>query len=264
MEPVICFGQQPNGFLPKRFFYAKILKARKLQKDIGGSMVFFLHDSDHDPRETQTKIRSDEYKEGYATFNFRIDDRITRRWSPLAIKEFNPKSMDWIRKKVRDILPSDVFENLNGIKTTNVTRFCMEVYKRMGLLDEMEIVSSHYPGFRKKADLSEFGNGDGFYFDTEYEGRTVRAEICEGTLRLHHGGQHYTKIREVESGDLLKTPECISPGRDRRFHWMNSVIGCTHYVAGNEEMKYLSGIKGIKIIRREQISDPGFAWIPSR
>ena len=55
--PVICFGQQPCGFFPKRFLVAKILTARRLQKEIGGEIVFFYHDSDHDPRETQTILR---------------------------------------------------------------------------------------------------------------------------------------------------------------------------------------------------------------
>jgi hypothetical protein len=28
-----------------------------LQREIGGKIVFFYHDSDHDPRETQTTLR---------------------------------------------------------------------------------------------------------------------------------------------------------------------------------------------------------------
>ncbi len=53
-SPRICFGQQPCGFFPRRFLYAKIVTARRLQREIGGEIVFFCHDSDHDPRETQT------------------------------------------------------------------------------------------------------------------------------------------------------------------------------------------------------------------
>ena len=29
-EPVICFGQQPCGFFPKRFFHAKVVTALRL------------------------------------------------------------------------------------------------------------------------------------------------------------------------------------------------------------------------------------------
>ena len=50
--PVICFGQQPCGFFPRRFLAAKIAAARRLRSEIGGEIVFFFHDSDHDPRET--------------------------------------------------------------------------------------------------------------------------------------------------------------------------------------------------------------------
>ena len=57
MNPVICFGQQPCGFFPRRFLQAKIVTARRLQSEIGGEIVFFCHDSDHDPRETQTILR---------------------------------------------------------------------------------------------------------------------------------------------------------------------------------------------------------------
>ena len=41
-------------FFPSDFFIAKIVTARRLQKEIGGEIVFFLHDSDHDRRETNT------------------------------------------------------------------------------------------------------------------------------------------------------------------------------------------------------------------
>ena len=56
-NPVICFGQQPCGFFPRRFLYAKFETARRLQAEQGGEIVFFFHDSDHDPRETQTILR---------------------------------------------------------------------------------------------------------------------------------------------------------------------------------------------------------------
>jgi hypothetical protein len=56
-EPVIAFGQQPCGFFPRRFLVAKIRTARRLRAQIGGRVVYFCHDSDHDPRETRTIVR---------------------------------------------------------------------------------------------------------------------------------------------------------------------------------------------------------------
>ncbi|PYI60736.1 MAG: hypothetical protein DMC59_02250, partial [Verrucomicrobia bacterium] len=65
-QPIICFGQQPCGFFPKRYLAAKILTARHLQKEIGGEIVFFFHDSDHDPRETTTILRDQHTNEDVA------------------------------------------------------------------------------------------------------------------------------------------------------------------------------------------------------
>ena len=39
-DPVICFGQQPNGFFPKRFFYSKVVTARRLRDELGGRIVY--------------------------------------------------------------------------------------------------------------------------------------------------------------------------------------------------------------------------------
>ena len=38
--PVICFGQQPCGFFPNRFVFAKIRTALRLRSKIGGTIVF--------------------------------------------------------------------------------------------------------------------------------------------------------------------------------------------------------------------------------
>ncbi len=47
----------PAGFFRAVFFISKIQTARRLQREIGGEIVFFYHDSDHDPRETVTILR---------------------------------------------------------------------------------------------------------------------------------------------------------------------------------------------------------------
>jgi len=54
--PIICFGQQPCGFFPKRFLVAKIQTARKLQREIGGEIIFFFHDFAF-KRDIRTKFR---------------------------------------------------------------------------------------------------------------------------------------------------------------------------------------------------------------
>ena len=82
-HPIICFGQQPCGFFPKRFLFAKIVTARRLQKEIGGEIVFFCHDSDHDPRETRTTLRHRKTGEPFQ-LNFAFDNQVQRKFSPLA------------------------------------------------------------------------------------------------------------------------------------------------------------------------------------
>jgi hypothetical protein len=59
--------------------------ARRLQKEIGGEIVFFCHDSDHDPRETQTILRHRKTNEP-AHLNFAFANKIQRKFSPLHLK----------------------------------------------------------------------------------------------------------------------------------------------------------------------------------
>ncbi|HMF46719.1 MAG TPA: hypothetical protein VKE29_08600, partial [Candidatus Udaeobacter sp.] len=88
-HPIICFGQQPCGFFPKRFLFAKIVTARRLQKEIGGEIVFFCHDSDHDPRETSTVLR-DQHSDKEVALNFQFENRIQKQFSPLYAKRVLP------------------------------------------------------------------------------------------------------------------------------------------------------------------------------
>ena len=83
--PIICFGQQPCGFFPRRFLFAKILAARRLQAELGGEIVFFYHDSDHDPRETTTLLRHRKTGEALR-LNFAYENKWQRKFSPLFAK----------------------------------------------------------------------------------------------------------------------------------------------------------------------------------
>ena len=84
-SPVICFGQQPCGFFPRRFLYAKFVTARRLQAELGGELVFFCHDSDHDPRETQTTLRHRQTGEP-RMLNFAFANKLQRKFSPLFLR----------------------------------------------------------------------------------------------------------------------------------------------------------------------------------
>jgi hypothetical protein len=85
----------------------------------------------------------------------------------------------------------------------------------------------------------------------------VRARCRDGKLLLHKGGDRFVEIPAGEFG-----PEQISPTRDTRFSWMQSVIRCTHYVAGASEQDYIkkADAPDVKFIKRDEISDCGKAY----
>src|SRR5436309_3034741 len=245
-HPIICFGQQPCGFFPKRFLVAKILTARRLQKEIGGEIVFFFHDSDHDPRETITILR-DQQSDQEVSLNFQFENRIQKQFSPLYAKRVLP---EWQEKTARQ-LPSYVRHSLvahfNETKCSNVADFCLEMYTRMGLLEGVRVERSSVPVFRARAVAIP-----DYFVDVPYEGEIVRARYRDGKLLLHKGGDRFLEVPGGEFG-----PEQISPTRDTRFVWMQSVIRCTHYVAGASEHDYLNKADApeVKFVRRDEISD---------
>lgn len=226
--PVICFGQQPCGLFPKRFLVAKFLTARRLRSEIGGEIVFFYHDSDHDPRETKTVLRHRKSDEPFE-LNFTFENKLQRKYAPLYLKRV---PADW-RAKTAIQLPayvdrrwSDAFKE---IAATTVGEFCLEMYRRMGLLDGIRVVRSSDPAFRRAA-----CDTDDFFVDVPHGGEIVRARVADGCLKLHEGGNSFVTLPATPF-----TKEQISPARDTRLKWMQSVIRCTHYVAGAGEQNYL-------------------------
>jgi hypothetical protein len=250
-HPIICFGQQPCGFFPKRFLAAKILTARRLQKKIGGEIVFFFHDSDHDPRETITILR-DQHSGREVALNFQFENRIQKQFSPLYAKRVLP---EWQEKTARQ-LPSYVRHSLvahfKETKCSNIADFCLEMYTRMGLLEGVRVERSSAPEFRAHAVAVP-----DYFVDVRYEGEIVRARYRDGKLLLHKGGDRFLEVPGGEFG-----PKQISPTRDTRFRWMQSVIRCTHYVAGASEQHYVNKAddRTVKFIERVEISDSGKAY----
>jgi hypothetical protein len=73
-----------------------------------------------------------------------------------------------------------------------------------------------------------------FFVDAPYAGEIVRARFLHGELKLHKGGNAYETLPTTTF-----TREHISPTRDTRLRWMQSVLRCTHYIAGAGEQAYL-------------------------
>jgi hypothetical protein len=253
-SPVICFGQQPCGFFPRRFLFAKIQTARRLQAKIGGEIVFFYHDSDHDPRETRTILRHLKTKIP-APLNFAFENKLQRKFSPLFLKRISP---DWHARTLLQLpnyLERESIAIFEKTSAGNAAEFCLAMYRQMALLDGIRVERSGDPAFRRAAcDI------DDFFVDVPHEGEIVRARFYEGALKLHEGGISYVYLPATTF-----TKEQISPARDSRFRWMQSVLHCTHYVAGLGEAAYLHRDESpeVEFVTRDDIdlSDEAFTEI---
>jgi hypothetical protein len=250
-SPVICFGQQPCGIFPKRFLVGKIQAARRLRNEIGGEIVFFYHDSDHDPRETKTRLRHIKNNEPF-DINFAFENKLQRKFSPLFLKRVMP---DWKAKTAMQ-LPAFVdrrwVEVFKACDEKSVADFCLEIYRRMGLLDGMRVERSGDPNFRAAAcEINDF------FVDVQYQGEVVRARYADGKLKLHEGGEAYVTLPFAPFDKKQ-----ISPARDTRLRWMQSVIHCTHYVCGAGEQAYMKkeDAPEITYVNRDTIDRPHEAF----
>jgi hypothetical protein len=256
VEPIIAFGQQPCGFFPRRFLVAKIWTARRLQAQMGGRLVLFYHDSDHDPRETRTILRHRATGET-AQLNFAVATKLQRKFSPLYAKRIAPGWHGKTLGQLPNYVDGRLIDLFRKTSAETVADFCLEMYRRMGLLDGIHVARSSDPALRRSAcEVSEF------FVDVPYEGDIVRARVCDGALHLHAGGDSIVTLPATPF-----TKEQISPTRDTRLRWMQSVIRCTHYVTGAGEQAYLRQDEApdITFVRRDDIerSDEAYAELPS-
>ncbi len=132
--------------------------------------------------------------------------------------------------------------------------FCLEMYRHLGLLDGLQVMRSGDPKFRARAVEVE-----DYFVDVTYQDELVRARFSPEALLLHKGGDAYVRL----PSQVHKTTQ-ISPTRDTRLRWMQSVIQCTHYVAGASEMKYLNTAEapGVQFVTRDEISESDRAYLP--
>ncbi len=254
-EPVICFGQQPCGIFPNRFVFSKIKTARRLQSEIGGRIVFFLHDSDHDHRET-CSVLTNRHTGKVERINFEVANKIQKLYSPLYCKTIKPGWQEKARRCLPNLVAPELVEIFETVASENVTEFCLEMYRKTGLLEGIEVARSSDPLLREQAiDI------DDYFLDTPYEGEIVRARFREGGYYLYKGGDRYI---EVEASDVQKRQ--ISPTRDTRLRWMQSVVQCTHYIAGAGEIQYLNleDAPEIEFVKRDFIDRSGEAYVEYR
>jgi hypothetical protein len=124
--------------------------------------------------------------------------------------------------------------------------------RRMGLLEGVTVVRSSDPEVRRRAcPVADC------FVDVPHEGEIVRARHQDGRLRLHSGGDQFITLPE-QAWERTQ----VSPSRDSRLVWMQSVIHCTHYVAGAGEQAYLhpEQTPEISFINRDVIDRSDEAW----
>jgi len=250
--PIIAFGQQPCGFFPRRFLVAKVLTARRLQQELGGEIVFFYHDSDHDPRETQTLLRHPAEAEA-RPLNFTFANKLQRKYSPLYCKRV---LKDWPANMARQ-LGALVGERAQAAfrqaQADHVADFCLGVYAAQGLLYDIKVVRSSDPAVRTAACPV-----DDYFVDVPWRGETVRARKRGDQLALHEGGDSWLTLPTRDYG-----PAQISPARDSRLPWMQSVLKCTHYITGAGEQAYLNAASApdITLVPRDEIDRSHEAYL---
>lgn len=227
--------------------------ARRLQQKIGGEIVFFYHDSDHDPRETVTILRERQSNKAQR-LNFTFANRIQKQFSPLFAKRVLDESKSKLVSQIAQCLPAPLVKIFQETDAENVADFCLVMYQRLGLLDGMRVLRSGDSDFRERA-----ARVNDYFVDVPYEGELVRARRAPNELLLHKGGDAYIRLPLTMYG-----PAQISPTRDTRLRWMQSVVHCTHYIAGAGEMKYLKQDEApeIQFVARDEISESDLAYVP--
>ncbi|MDD2807661.1 MAG: hypothetical protein PHW95_04045 [Patescibacteria group bacterium] len=252
-QPIICFGQQPCGFFPKRYLIAKINSAQALQQKIGGKIIFFYHDSDHDYRETITVMR--DCQTGVIDrLNFEQENKIQKKYSPLYTKRIPADWQAVTARRLPRFTDKKLITIFSSIKGKTVADFCLELYQQAGLLDNIEVVRSSDKTVRHNA----IDMADDYFVDLNYENEIVRARFKDGKVLLHRGGDQYIELPK----QVIEKSQ-INPDRKQRFSWMQSVVHCTHYITGQGEGNYLEtqNFPDVIFINREEITDPDFAWV---
>ena len=231
------------------------MTARRMQKEMGGKIIFFYHDSDADYRETITLFRDPQNGED-VRLNFTQANKIQKKYSPLYAKMIPSGWQDEIARKLPRLVPARLVEVFKSASAASAGDFCLDMYRRLGLLDGIEVVRSGDTAFRAQADDLT----SDYYADIPYEGEIVRAEKSGDVFRLHEGGGNYITIPSPAHIEQSQK----NPGRDYRFRWMQSVVHCTHYISGAGENAYLKkdDFPDVTFVTRDEISDSNYAYLP--
>ena len=145
----------------------------------------------------------------------------------------------------------DIFKKNFRLRTSPISAW--KTYRGMELArGEMRVVRSGDAALRRAAcDVSEF------FVDVPYENEIVRARFANDAFQLHEGGNSFVTLPATAF-----SKEQITPTRDSRLRWMQSLVHCTHYVAGLGEREYLRTEEApeITFVTRDEIDRSDEAW----
>ncbi len=113
-------------------------------------IVFFYHDSDHDPRETVTML-TDRHTGHDARLNFEFANKVQKQFSPLFAKRVLPAWREKTARQLPNFVDAARAECFRRVEAENVADFCLEMYRRLGLLEGMTVRRSGDPEFRRRA-----------------------------------------------------------------------------------------------------------------
>ncbi len=253
--PVICFGQQPCGFLPRRFLFAKIQTALRLRDRIGGRIVFFYHDSDHDPRETQT-ILVEEKTGDEQRLNFQFANKTQKKFSPLYAKFIAP---DW-QTHHHPPAPQIPRPDRRSTRSNRSPRPTPPTSASTSTAPSDSSTASKSPGPATPPFARPPAPSTTISSTSNTKAKSSAPDDHPTTDSDSTGAATPTSTSPRKSGTNVRSAPPVTPAS----RWMQSVIHCTHYVAGAGEMDYLdtSQAPEIEFLRRDDISHASQAYLP--
>src|SRR5690606_4520634 len=97
-------------------------------------------------------------------------NKLQRKFSPLFLKQIPAGWRDNTARQLGAYAPPHLIELFKSVDAPNVADFCLEMYRRLGLLEGVRVVRSSDPAVRRAAcEVSDC------FVDVPYAGETVRA-----------------------------------------------------------------------------------------
>lgn len=243
-KPIVCLSEQLSSFLPTKSLVRRIDAAKSLASRVGGKTILFIWDSWH--RGTAETVLP-----GNRRISFEYYNNLQRDYTPFYLKNLDPVWWNRAKSKLDGIVPGKIINVLDNIKEDTAGNFCLKAYKKLGFLDNLEVVRSSDPEIRKKAKMFE-----DFYVEVSYKGEIVRARYTNRGFVLESNPPV-----EIYKTDVV--PGMVTPPDEKRFEWMDSIVSPSHYILGEKERVKESDFPWISFVRSRKTEQSDTACWPS-